>query len=173
MADGGRMNMMNRFSPTPDFAREFRSALGCFGTGVTIVTCRDADGPLGITANSFASVSLDPALVLWSPAKTSMRHDSFVAAKDFAIHVLHEGQLDLASTIARNGRALSCADGYTETDVCPALDDCLVRFTCRQYATHDAGDHTLILGEVREVATGTGTPLLFSQGQYGRFTNGQ
>ena len=89
-------------TPTSCDERAFRDALGRFATGVTIVTCNGPDGPMGITANSFASLSLDPPLVLWSPAKSSRRYEAFVNATEFAIHVASYDQLDLCRDFAKS-----------------------------------------------------------------------
>ncbi|MEM9269196.1 MAG: flavin reductase family protein, partial [Pseudomonadota bacterium] len=89
--------------PQPFSQRELRTALGCFATGVTLVTTLSKTGPLGMTVNSFASVSLDPPLVLWSPARKSDRFPAFEAASHFAIHVLTEDQQALAERFARDG----------------------------------------------------------------------
>ena len=95
--------MMTRFVPGPDTLHDFRAALGRFATGVTVVTCQTELGPLGITANSFASVSLDPPLVLWSPAKSSSRYPAFLEAEHFAVHVLESGQRDLCRQFTKSG----------------------------------------------------------------------
>ena len=96
----------------PDFSeRELRDALGRFATGVTVVTTMTPRGPLGITANSFASVSLAPPLVLWSPARKSRRFPAFEAAPFFAIHVLSAGQRGLAERFSLPG------DGFAGVDV--------------------------------------------------------
>lgn len=160
---------MDRFIPAPDTARAFRNALGRFATGVTVVTVRGPEGPVGITANSFASVSLDPPLVLWSPAKASSRFPVFAGAEHFAIHVLGADQRDLAAHFTRHGREF---DGLEVTDGpggAPLIGNCLARFACRRFAVQDAGDHVIILGEVLEAAYREGAPLVFSQGFYGSF----
>ena len=173
MADGSAATrMMESFTPTPETQRAFRDALGQFATGVTVVTCHDADGPLAITANSFASVSLDPPLVLWSPAIASSRHDSFVAAERFAIHVLRADQRELGRRFARDGRAFDGLSWSRGPGDVPLLADCLARFTCTRHAVHPGGDHTLVLGEVTQCARAEGAPLIFAQGAYGRFTDG-
>lgn len=150
--------------------RTFRNALGQFATGVTVVTCLDQDGaPIGITANSFASVSLDPPLVLWSPAKTSTRYGPFMAARHFAIHVMGADQAAICSGFARDGRAFETCDWTSNTHGVPILSGCLARFECSQNACHDAGDHTIIVGLVESFAAQDGTPLVFSSGGYGSF----
>lgn len=173
MADGmANAQTMDQFTPSADTERAFRDALGCFATGVTVVTCRDAEGPLAMTANSFAAVSLDPPLVLWSPAISSRRHDSFVNAEHFAIHVLSTDQHAMCRDFAMNGRAFDCAPWHEDDTGVPLLDGCLARFTCSKFAAHPGGDHTIILGRVTDVARSAGKPLVFAQGAYGRFTDG-
>ena len=94
---------MTEFVPDHTNARAFRDALGNFATGVTVVTINTPDGPQGVTANSFASLSLAPPLVLWSPGKFSRRHDMFAQAPYFSVHVLAEDQKDLADRFTKGG----------------------------------------------------------------------
>ncbi|WP_027259223.1 flavin reductase family protein [Leisingera aquimarina] len=157
------------FIPGPETARDYRDALGCFGTGVTVVTTMTARGPLAITVNSFTSVSLDPPLLLWCPAKASLRHDSFVMAENFAIHVMAEDQLGLAKHFAARGEDFSTAAWQSNGQGAPALDGVIARFDCRRFAAHLAGDHTIIIGEVASVTTRPGKGLIFKRGQYGGF----
>ncbi|NNU81288.1 flavin reductase family protein [Halovulum dunhuangense] len=148
--------------------RALRDALGCFATGVTVVTTMTPEGPLGITANSFASVSLDPPLVLWSPARRSSRFPAFEAATHFAIHVLAEDQLALAQRFARAGRdfaGLALAAGLGDA---PLLDGCAARFECAHAAGHDAGDHLIVVGEVLRLIRSDRRPLLFHEGRYSK-----
>ncbi|WP_095588975.1 flavin reductase family protein [Actibacterium ureilyticum] len=161
---------MSEFVPGPDTKRALRDAMGRFATGVTIVTARTADGPLGITANSFTSVSLDPPLVLWSPAKRSARCAAFCAAPEFAIHVLAADQAPLAMQFARSGTEFDPAHWQIGDDGLPLLTHYAARFVCRPHAQHDAGDHVLIIGEVtRACAGGISPPLVFTGGRYGTF----
>ncbi len=157
------------FEPTPDRAIELRKAFGSFGTGVTVITAQTPDGPLGMTANSFSSISLDPALVLWSPAKNSRRHDAFVAADQFCIHVLAADQLELARHFATNGTEFGDFEWETGPLSAPSLCGCLAEFHCKTFAVHPAGDHSLILGEVQVVTQhDRNLPgLLFEKGQFG------
>lgn len=157
------------FVPGPDTARAFRDALGCYGTGVTVVTTQTGTGPIGMTANSFASVSLDPPLVLWSPAKTSSRHAAFAGAERFAIHVMAEDQDSLARHFARQGNAFDAVDWHVSQDGVPILDGCLARFECATEIVHDGGDHSIIVGRVLRGAHRPGRGLIFKQGQYGGF----
>lgn len=155
--------------PGPETVAAYRSALGCFGTGVTVVTAVTDLGPLAMTANSFASVSLTPPLVLWCPAKSSQRHDAFAAADKFIIHVLAEDQFTLAQHFARQGHDFEGQSWSNSPDGQPLLNGCLARFECDRHATHDSGDHTIIVGHVRRSAHREGKGLIFKRGQYGGF----
>ncbi len=157
--------------PSPETTREFRSALGCFATGVTIVTTQTASGPLGMTANSFSSLSMTPPLVMWAPAKSSLRYPHFVEAKHFAIHVLHEGQQDLALAFARQGDAFDPTIWQANAQNVPVIADCLARFECSAHAVHDGGDHSIIVGKVTQLVMNSGRPLVFAQGQYREITD--
>ena len=81
---------------------ELRFALGKYITGVTIVTCNSDNGPIGITANSFSSLSLSPPLVLWAPAKASKRHDTFLGAENFIVHIASENQIELCKSFSKS-----------------------------------------------------------------------
>ncbi|RYH11155.1 flavin reductase family protein [Tropicimonas sp. IMCC6043] len=156
------------FTPGPSRERALRTALGAFATGVTVVTCGSSDGPLGFTANSFTSVSLDPALVLWCPSIRSERHDAFVAASHFAIHVLSEHQLALSQRFAERAEDFTGIDWEESAEGVPHLSGCLTRLDCRHFASHGAGDHTIVIGQIERVTHRPGTPLLFALGAYGR-----
>ncbi|ALG90685.1 MULTISPECIES: flavin reductase family protein [Actibacterium] len=160
---------MKSVTPQPGAERAYRDALGRFATGVTIITTAGPRGPLAITANSFSSVSLDPPLVLWAPAKASSRFEPFRDAQRFAIHVLAENQLSLARHFARNGQDFTPVDWHEDAQGCPRLADFAARFTCTRHAVHDAGDHVLVLGLVKEAIVSALPPLIFVDGCYGRF----
>jgi flavin reductase (DIM6/NTAB) family NADH-FMN oxidoreductase RutF len=168
MADGGQMSHSDSFSeefaPSGETTREFRTALGRFATGVTVITAQGPDGPVGITANSFASLSLDPPLVLWSPAKTASRFNAFVESRHYAIHVLAAEQADLCNHFARNGYDFDLPGLSANAQNVPLLSGCLARFECCQVAIHDGGDHVIIVGEVTHAAHRDGLPLTFSNG---------
>ncbi len=152
---------------TPTDTLALRGALGCYATGVTVVTTMTPDGPLGMTANSFASVSLDPPLVLWSPARKSARFPAFEAASHFAVHVLGEHQKELSDAFAQTGfepfEKLHFETG--EGDV-PLLEGCAARFECIQSAGHDGGDHLIVVGEVLRFQSSDRSPLLYHRGNY-------
>jgi flavin reductase (DIM6/NTAB) family NADH-FMN oxidoreductase RutF len=155
------------FEAAEDPAR-FRKALGRFATGIAVVTARTPSGPVGVTINSFASVSLAPPLVLWSPAKASSRHSAFVNAGDFAVHVLAAGQKPLCDHFIRAGAGFATLAHTVNESGVPLLPGCAAIFECTREAVHDAGDHSIILGRVLQVHTGENSALVFRDGQFER-----
>ncbi|MEM8787222.1 MAG: flavin reductase family protein [Pseudomonadota bacterium] len=146
--------------------RALRNALGCFPTGVTVVTALSGRGPMGITANSFASVSLDPPLVLWAPARHSPRFPAFESADHFAIHVLAAEQRDLAVRFARSGEDFEGLNYGAGLGGVPLFDGCAARFECAHSAGHDGGDHLIVVGEVKRFERADRPPLVFHRGAY-------
>lgn len=146
--------------------KELREALGRFATGVTVVTTQGPHGPLGITANSFASVSLDPPLVLWSPARKSRRFPAFEAASHFAVHVLSSAQRSLAELFAGADHGFAGLDVSRGIGGVPLLEGCAARFECRHAAGYDGGDHLIVVGEVLRLVQSELPPLLFWRGGY-------
>lgn len=158
------------FTPGPETAADFRAALGRFATGVTVVTAWGQDGrPVGITANSFASVSLDPPLVLWSPARSSTRFAAFSEALGFSVHVLDDDQLDLARHFTRSGHWPEGHQPQLGAEGLPILPEALARFDCRTEARYDGGDHQILVGRVLHAHAREGQPLLFLRGKFGKF----
>lgn len=157
-----------------DSLRAFRACLGQFATGVTVVTCQADDGhPCGITANSFSSVSLDPPLVLWNIAKSSHSLQAYLVARYFAVNVLTEAQEKLAVHFARTDHTLFDNVSFSNSEEgVPLLPDCAAIFECSTYATYDAGDHYIILGEVERMCWHQARPLLFFRGNYRRLGRG-
>jgi len=147
---------------------ELRRALGRFVTGVTIVTCRDAEGrPVGLTANSFNALSLDPPLVLWSLRQASSTIDAFTNASHFAVNVLAAGQVDLSRCFARPSNARFDAGEWTDGQGgAPLLAGCVAVFECRRRSHHVAGDHVLFIGEVERIGGTASTPLVYHAGHY-------
>lgn len=160
---------MESFVPAGETARTFRDALGRYATGVTVVTTLVPAGPLAITVNSFASVSLDPPLVLWCPARRSQRFDAFLAARRYSIHVLAAGQLELGLHFARAGTVPEGLDAAVTPEGDYHLEGCLARFDCTAESRHDGGDHAILVGRVHRAAMRDGDPLLFWGGRYGDF----
>ncbi|APE44026.1 flavin oxidoreductase [Sulfitobacter alexandrii] len=159
------------FAPEAEDGARLRAAFGRFGTGVTVITTQTETGPLGMTANSFSSVSLDPPLVLWSAALRSKRHDAFARAQHFCIHILGEDQGPLALHFAGQGHDFSGFDWHPGPDGAPTLSGVLATFHCDTHAVHPAGDHSIILGRIRHAAQrrGDGAGLLFDRGRFGTF----
>jgi 3-hydroxy-9,10-secoandrosta-1,3,5(10)-triene-9,17-dione monooxygenase reductase component len=148
--------------------RAFRSALGTFGTGVAIVTARDGEGrKIGMTINSFASVSLSPPLILWSVQNDSPSSLAFREAEHFAVTVLSSQQQALASHFARtqDDKFEGQPHSISAQDV-PLLPGGLAQFECRRYACYPGGDHDILLGEVMRFRTSSGTALGFLAGRF-------
>lgn len=160
------------FSPEQDSGRQLRDAFGKFATGITVITVPSADGPIAIVANSFSSVSLDPALVLWSVDRGARRFPYFEAADHYAIHVLSSAQQDLCDRVARDAHALGNHPHGLNTDGVPLIDDCLARFECRRVAAHAAGDHVIIVGQVQRTQMRGGAALTFYSGTFGTLAQG-
>ena len=155
---------------TPFDTREFRNALGNFATGVTIITAKGPKGELvGVTANSFNSVSLDPPLVLWSIDKSSPSLKILEDSSYFCVHILREDQGEQCMAFAKSGSDKFGSVEYSEgLGGTPLLDGCLARFECKSVVHHEGGDHMIIVGEVERYDTNEGEPLIFFRGQLGK-----
>ena len=151
--------------------RDFRNALGTFATGVTIITAMTADGrPYGLTCNSFASVSLNPPLVLWSLGMFSNGLSVFQNASHFAVNVLGESQQELANKFAKSsGEKFVGVDWKPGLGNAPILADSVANFQCRAANRYYGGDHVIFLGAVEAYSYGRREPLLFARGGYGSF----
>ena len=145
---------------------DFRSALGKYVTGITIVTCNGNNGPIGITANSFSSLSLSPPLVLWSPAKASKRHDTFLEAEKFTIHIASEDQIELCKSFSKSANGDSELIWTYNDEGDAFIENCSARFECLKYNHFDGGDHSIILGEVKKIETTKLKPLIYLDGDY-------
>lgn len=156
------------FDPSTD-PDSFRAALGTFVTGVTVVTTDTPEGPVAIVANSFASVSLDPPLVLWSPAKASRRFEHFAGSRRFAVHVLASTQRDICKEILNSKTAINNIPTHKSHCGMPIITGALATFECNLEATHDAGDHVIVVGRVTRAQHHGGDPLVFHSSRYGRF----
>ena len=148
--------------------RAFRRALGCFATGVTVVTTAAPDGTCaGLTVNSFNALSLDPPLVLWSLGVASTLRRDFEAASHFAVNVLADGQIALSRRFAsRAAHTFAKLDVRSGAGGAPLLPDCAAWFECRTVSRERRGDHLLFIGEVERFAATTRKPLLFLHGHY-------
>jgi 3-hydroxy-9,10-secoandrosta-1,3,5(10)-triene-9,17-dione monooxygenase reductase component len=154
---------------------DFRDVLGHFATGVTIITAIDDEGPAGVAANSFTSVSLDPPLVLFCVARTSTTWPRIERARKFAVNILGEHQEDLCRLFAQKG-----ADRFAQTEWhvgvggSPVLHDVLAYVDCEFWAEYDGGDHIIVVGRVLDLGiTHDAGPLVFFRGRYGRLSADQ
>ena len=148
--------------------KDFRNALGMFATGVTIVTARSEDGTaVGVTANSFNSVSMQPPLVLWSLAKSSRNLAVFCGKQHWNVHILSNEQEILSNRFARSGEdkfaGLELDSGITDA---PLIPDCSARFQCRTMFQYEGGDHIIFVGEVIDYNRTERPPLLYVTGGY-------
>lgn len=154
----------------PSFsAPEFRSALGMFATGVTIVTARSADGvAVGLTANSFNSVSLTPPLVLWSLSHASSSMAAFMRGTHYAIHVLAADQQALALQFASRGADRFAGVEFTEgVNGAPVIAGAAAVFECFSRSRYIEGDHTIFIGEVEACShRADAKPLLYHGGRF-------
>lgn len=147
-------------------SRAFRDALGRYPTGVAVVTTFRGGVAMGMTINSFASVSLDPMLVLWSIDRASERYDIFRDAEDYAINVLAHDQSGWASLCAQNPD-LQSNNVTWSGEAAPLVDAAVARFTCRRHAVYPGGDHDIIVGEVTDMDSPRDVAALeFYRGSY-------
>ena len=153
-----------------DVARSLRDALGTWATGVAVATTLDRAGlPVGMTINSFAAVSLEPPLVLWSARHGVPPFDAFEVADAFVVHVLAADQQALSDRFAQVGGDKFAGLGWRPgRDGLPVLDGALARFECRVAHRYPGGDHLLLIGEVLDFEQHEGAPLLFHRGGYRR-----
>lgn len=148
--------------------RQFRAALGAFATGVTIVTTRNKAGEdIGLTANSFNSVSLDPPMVLWSLARKSLSLPAFLESGYFAVHVLAADQEDLSVTFATRGVDKFAGLAVTRgAGGIPLIPGCSALFQCKTAFNSEGGDHVIFVGEVQDFEHFSRPPLVFHSGRY-------
>jgi len=154
--------------------QEFREALGTFATGVTVITTMsDSGAPVGFTANSFCSVSLEPPLLLFCLDRGSYSFNHFQQTGHFAVNVLTELQEDVSANFARPSEDKWRHADYDICSVgCPVFADALAVFECRTHAVHDGGDHIIVVGEVvRYSHEADGGPLLYYRGRYARIAD--
>ncbi|WP_043931664.1 flavin reductase family protein [Bacillus sp. EB01] len=149
---------------------KFKEVMGNYPTGVTVVTTVDENGtPVGLTVNSFASVSLDPLLILWSIDKRVSSHDLFTKSGKFAVNVLAAEQGDVCSLFAMKGadRFSQCEWELSEQNL-PVLAGVTGVMQCKTFKTVDAGDHTILIGEVIEIESYNKEPLLYHKRTFGK-----
>jgi flavin reductase ActVB len=151
---------------------EFRNALSCFASGVSVVTTKDAAGKShGITVSAFCSVSLDPPLILICIEKTAASHYAFTESNGFVVNILDESQTDLSERFAA-----PASDKFEDIEVSPGIEgipvliDALANLECRLRQTCDGGDHSIFVGEVENTYVNDGRPLVYFRSSYGTFS---
>lgn len=142
--------------------------MGAFATGVTIATTLDGEGqPVGVTASSFNSVSVDPPLILWSLAKSSLSRDAFCTSGHFAVHILAAEQEELSNRFARSGEDKFAGVDWRSGELqSPVLPEFAALFECRTRHQYEGGDHIILVGEVVSYEARDAQPLLFHGGRY-------
>ncbi len=148
--------------------KALRSALACFATGVAVVTTRGEGGaPVGLTVNSFNSVSLDPPLILWSIALSAPSLGAFRAHKAFAVNILAADQVDtctrFATPLPDKFSGIDCHEGFCGV---PLIEGTVAHFECITHARHAGGDHEIYLGEVVAMRSSEATPLIVWRGTF-------
>ena len=152
-------------------SKDLRQALGAFATGVTVVTTIDADGqPRGFTANSFASVSLEPPLILVCVANAAASCPVFSECEHFAINILAESQQEISACFAsKSAQRFTAVDWDKGTTGCPLIDGVVAWFDCAKHQTVDAGDHVILIGRVVDYQYTAKTPIGYCRGAYVTF----
>ncbi|MBS4210011.1 flavin reductase family protein [Bacillus sp. FJAT-50079] len=146
-----------------DTIQQYKEVMGNYPTGVTVVTTFDQEHkPVGLTVNSFASVSLDPLLILWSIDKSVSTYDTFLQTEKFAVNILAEDQADLCMLFAsRLEDRFSQCDWKESEFQLPILSNTLAVLQCQVFKKVDAGDHTIFIGEVKHIHNEEKQPLLY------------
>ena len=145
-----------------------RNCFGKFATGITVITALAPDGTkIGLTVNSFSSLSLEPPLVLWSLDKKSKSLSAFIAATHFAINVLASDQMDISNNFARTSEDKFNNIKLSESKYdLPLLSGTVAHLECKNISTYEGGDHLIFIGEVEHFKTSNKKPLLYTNGQY-------
>lgn len=160
----------------PFDTRAFRQALGVFPTGIAVMTAAFSEAShIGITVNSFTSVSLEPPLVLWCIDRRSRRYPAFASAPGFTVSILASGQKAVSARLAGAGEHSLEGIALVKTELGPpALADSLAVFECTLESVQDAGDHAILIGRVLRFARheGKGAPLVYYEGRYGALAQG-
>lgn len=147
----------------------FKEAMGNYPTGVTVVTAYDADKkPMGLTVNSFASVSLEPLLILWSIDKRVSTYSDFLSTEKFSVNILAEDQSDLCTLFSSRVADRFSQCDWKESDLqLPVLSNTLAVLQCKTVQQIEAGDHTILIGEVLDIQNESKEPLLYHRRNIG------
>ena len=150
----------------------FRNVLGHLPTGVTVITAHHRDGPVGMSSNSFTSVSLDPPLILFCPAKSSTSWPKIRESGRFCVNVFAAHHGEASRRFAAQGVDRFEGIAWHPRPSGPALDDAVAWIECTIDAVHEAGDHWIVVGAVDQLETleGETNPLVFFRGRYGSFS---
>lgn len=163
---------MSKDNNKPREYRSLRDAFGQFATGVTVITANNRqEQPIGLTVNSFASVSLEPPLVSWCVDKASTRFEEFEAAEYYTISVLTEQQEEISNLFAKRSwddTVFESLEWFSGLNNVPQIPSVSARFHCKKTDIHEGGDHLIIVGEVLDYESEPQAPLLFFQGDYRR-----
>ena len=160
-------SIVSQGDPTLD-ARSFRQCLGMFATGVTVITTRSGDQTVGVTVNSFSSLSLDPPLILWSISRSARSFPVFRDATHFAVNVLAASQIDVSQLFATpDADRFARSQWRPGADGVPLLEGVVAHLECSTEAQYDGGDHMIVVGRVQRFSQFAGAGLLFAQGRYG------
>ncbi|MFC4354032.1 flavin reductase family protein [Chryseomicrobium palamuruense] len=153
-----------------DAVSQFKQALGNYPTGVTVVTANDPQGnPIGMTVNSFASVSIDPLLILWSIDRNAYHFDAFTQAKTFNVNILAADQSDVCMLFAsRVEDRFGKCEWHNGTNGVAVLKNVASQLECNVYNTVDAGDHIILIGEVTSIVNEEKEPLLYHKRLFGK-----
>ncbi len=150
--------------------REFRDTVGCFATGITVITTIDTnDNPIGLTANSFSSLSLDPPMVLFCLDRNVTSFNAFKTGSPFAVNILSDGQQDISARFAQSGPEKWNGLEFDSWDSkCPILQGCLANMECTVASIFEGGDHVIVIGEVSRMTRvdDETRPLVFYRGRY-------
>lgn len=146
-----------------DKVNSFKEAMANYPTGVTVVTAIDEnDNPIGLTVNSFASVSLDPLLILWSIDKRVSTYESFQKVDKFAVNILSDNQADIAALFAsRNSDRFASCEWTLSANHLPIINGAAATLRCNVFKRIEAGDHTIIIGEISEITVEKKSPLVY------------
>ncbi len=150
-------------------AHEFKNCLGCFASGVTVITCIDSNqAKQGITINSFSSLSLNPPLILFSLAHDSNNYPIFSSCKKFTVNILSDTQLDISNNFAFNKKDKWQNVSFSlGNNGCPVIDGVVAFIECDMHLQYQGGDHTIIIGKVTNLHKNSETkPLVYFQGKY-------
>lgn len=166
VADEPQWALVERGRPLDD-SRAFRRCLGQYPTGVTVITTSHDSGPVGMTVNSFASVSLDPPLILWSIRRESRNVEAFRKSEHFVVNVLAHDQVQVSQWFCTSHpekfELVSWEEGLGGA---PLIHGAVAQLECQRVSVQEAGDHLILIGEVKQYAHFDGKPLTFSNGEY-------